>query len=73
MNGFRRGSKVFLLVLGGGYLKVYEHLLELISGTLRHKRNGGDERNRTADLLIANQTLSQLSYSPTWLEKVVIA
>ena len=27
-------------------------------------RCGGDERNRTADLLIANQTLSQLSYTP---------
>ena len=33
-------------------------------GTTRHKENGGDERNRTADLLIANQTLSQLSYTP---------
>ena len=57
----------------GWYLKVYEHLLELIFGTLRHKRSGGDERNRTADLLIANQTLSQLSYTPIWLEKVVAA
>ena len=27
-------------------------------------RNGGAERNRTADLLIANEALSQLSYSP---------
>ena len=26
---------------------------------------GGGERNRTAGLLIANQTLSQLSYTPT--------
>ena len=25
---------------------------------------GGDRRNRTADLLIANQSLSQLSYAP---------
>ena len=25
---------------------------------------GGDRRDRTADLLIANQTLSQLSYAP---------
>ena len=25
---------------------------------------GGAERNRTADLLIANEALSQLSYSP---------
>ena len=40
---------------------------------LSHKGNGGADRDRTDDLLIANQTLSQLSYSPTWLEKVVIA
>ncbi len=26
---------------------------------------GGAERDRTADLLIANETLSQLSYGPT--------
>ncbi len=26
---------------------------------------GGDERNRTADLLVANEALSQLSYIPT--------
>ena len=26
---------------------------------------GGDERNRTADLLLARQALSQLSYTPT--------
>ena len=29
------------------------------------RKNGGDERDRTADLLIANETLSQLSYIPT--------
>ena len=28
-------------------------------------RNGGDERDRTADLLVANEALSQLSYIPT--------
>ena len=28
------------------------------------RRNGGAERDRTADLLIANEALSQLSYSP---------
>jgi hypothetical protein len=27
---------------------------------------GGAERDRTADLLVANEALSQLSYSPTW-------
>ena len=31
-------------------------ILELV------KRNGADERNRTADLLITNQLLYQLSY-----------
>jgi hypothetical protein len=32
------------------------------------KKSGGDERNRTADLLIANQPLSQLSYTPKVLK-----
>lgn len=29
------------------------------------EKSGGDERNRTADLYVANVSLSQLSYSPT--------
>lgn len=29
-------------------------------------RTGGAERNRTADLFIANEALYQLSYSPPW-------
>ena len=29
------------------------------------KKTGGDERARTADLLVANEALSQLSYIPT--------
>jgi hypothetical protein len=29
--------------------------------------NGGDERNRTAGLLIASQALSHLSYTPKFL------
>ncbi len=33
---------------------------------------GGAERDRTADLLVANEALSQLSYSPTvWVTKTV--
>jgi hypothetical protein len=28
-------------------------------------KNGGDERDRTADPLLARQVLSQLSYTPT--------
>jgi hypothetical protein len=30
----------------------------------RHRFLGGAERDRTADLLVANEALSQLSYSP---------
>ena len=30
--------------------------------------DGGDERNRTADPLLARQVLSQLSYTPTGLQ-----
>ncbi len=29
-----------------------------------NKKNGGGERDRTDDLLVANQALSQLSYTP---------
>ena len=32
--------------------------------TLRYDLVGGDKRNRTADLLLARQALSQLSYTP---------
>jgi hypothetical protein len=31
---------------------------------LRHSVGGGGERNRTVDLLLAKQALSQLSYTP---------
>lgn len=31
---------------------------------LQHQSNGGAERDRTADPLLAKQVLSQLSYSP---------
>ena len=34
--------------------------LDLLRG-----KNGGAERDRTAGLLVANEALSQLSYSPT--------
>ena len=34
----------------------------LISGF--NRESGGDKRNRTADLLLARQALSQLSYAP---------
>lgn len=35
----------------------------------RYSAGHGDERNRTADLLVANQSLSQLSYVPAWSVK----
>jgi hypothetical protein len=31
------------------------------------ERNGGGERDRTDDPLLAKQVLSQLSYTPEWL------
>ena len=36
----------------------------------RYNLNGGDERNRTADPLLARQVLSQLSYAPTSLATI---
>jgi hypothetical protein len=36
------------------------------ANTLINKDIGGAERNRTADLLIANEALYQLSYGPFW-------
>jgi hypothetical protein len=35
------------------------------SKSYRWLKNGGAEEDRTPDLLIANETLSQLSYGPT--------
>ena len=35
------------------------------------KVNGGAKRDRTADLLRARQALSQLSYSPNFVQKLV--
>ena len=33
----------------------------------KQRRFGGGDRDRTGDLLIANEALSQLSYSPSWV------
>jgi hypothetical protein len=35
--------------------------------------NGGAERDRTAGLLVANEALSQLSYSPTLSDTYILA
>ena len=45
-----------------GRTRVRGRLNDRISG---RKAAGGDERDRTADLLVANEALSQLSYIPT--------
>ncbi|GBQ82424.1 hypothetical protein AA13595_0925 [Gluconacetobacter johannae DSM 13595] len=46
-----------------------ERISGLLANTLiflkRTSASGGAEGNRTPDLLIANEALSQLSYSPT--------
>ncbi len=39
----------------------------LFTFTFRLKQNGGGKRDRTDDLLNANQALSQLSYTPVYL------
>lgn len=33
--------------------------------------DGGDEGDRTPDLLTASQALSQLSYAPVWYLKII--
>jgi hypothetical protein len=37
------------------------------------ERNGGASRDRTDDLIVANDALSQLSYSPTRSGRMVVA
>jgi len=40
------------------------HFYSVFSVMFHHLLNGGGERDRTDDLLNANQALSQLSYTP---------
>ena len=47
------------------FLKRFFFLL-LCAVFKEHNENGGDERDRTADPLLARQVLSQLSYAPIW-------
>lgn len=39
--------------------------ISLLGYSISHQVNGGAERDRTADPLLAKQVLSQLSYSPS--------
>ena len=45
-------------------LNAYARILNVILVTFKELNSGGAERDRTADLLLAKQALSQLSYSP---------
>ena len=38
--------------------------VRFVTATKENAGSGGDREDRTPDLLIANQTLSQLSYAP---------
>jgi hypothetical protein len=42
---------------------------ELCGDIKIRQKNGGSERDRTADLLRAKQALSHLSYGPTYVER----
>ena len=44
------------------YNKVYNKVYNIV--------DGGLDRDRTGDLLVANETLSQLSYSPSALDNI---
>ena len=47
----------------------YQHsILQMLISSFK-REHGGDKRNRTADLLLARQALSQLSYAPIFLFK----
>ena len=43
----------------------------LVPSSLLFPKSGGDERDRTDDPLLAKQVLSQLSYTPKYLLKVI--
>jgi hypothetical protein len=44
-----------------------------IAGRCRDRRSGGARRDRTDDLLLAKQALSQLSYGPVSDQRTVIS
>ena len=44
----------------------FERLIRSSAQIHPHAVSGGDERNRTADLLLARQALSHLSYTPAF-------
>ena len=43
----------------------------LVPSSLPSQKSGGDERDRTDDPLLAKQVLSQLSYTPKYLLKII--
>ena len=51
-------------MIGKNLILVMQKKKALFSQGFDLLRGGGDGRDRTADLLIANQSLSQLSYAP---------
>ena len=59
-----------LLAAGGMLAK--KKTAGIVSDDLRSVvHNGGDEGDRTPDLLNAIQALSQLSYAPVWYLKII--
>ena len=63
MRGVQRNGKKLCFLTGGSRLEPLT-AFSTTSAQKTSRKFGGAMRDRTADLLDANQTLSQLSYSP---------
>ena len=50
--------------------KIRDPLILPPSTSTKSKRNGGGKRDRTDDLLLAKQALSQLSYTPELINSI---
>ena len=61
-TGLRSVCQLFCLRIFSILLSTLTYLLSQISAK---RKFGGDDRDRTCDVLVANQVLSQLSYIPT--------
>ena len=57
-------SKAFIVSAFRTYLTLFKLNIFFLYTIFKELLNGGDERNRTADPLLARQVLSQLSYTP---------